>query len=346
MKSARELFVPVSLAALLAACGQRTETAGPPTQAAEQELWKMATLRFEPLPAEASNPDNPATPARVELGRKLYLDTRLSKQQNISCDSCHDLDRFGVDNLPTSPGDAGERGERNSPTVFNAALQMAQFWDGRAADVEEQAGMPILNPVEMAIPSRQFLVDRLSAVEEYQQFFAQAFPEETPPLTFSNVARALAAFERTLLTPARFDDYLNGDLEALTGQEKVGLELFIESGCSTCHNGTSVGGGSFQKFGLLDDYWLHTLSESVDEGRYRHTGDPADRYIFKVATLRNSEKTAPYFHDGSVSELEEAIRVMGRTQLGRELNDAEVTRLAAFLKSLTGKLPEDISAAS
>lgn len=347
------VFVAVLLPVLLglAACAgdEREPTVASQAQPSldpevEDELWADATAIFEPLPAAAPNPDNPVTEAKVALGRKLYFDPRLSKEGNVSCNSCHSLANFGVDSLPFSPGDAGELGGRNSPTVLNAALHVAQFWDGRAQDVEEQAGMPILNPVEMAIPSEEFLVRRLSGVEDYPELFATAFPEEEPALTYRNVARALGAFERTLLTPSRFDEYLEGDRDALTSLEKHGLLQFMELGCVSCHNGVNAGAASFRKFGLMDPYWEHTGSEKIDEGRYSETREEPDKYVFKVASLRNVEKTAPYFHDGSVESLDQAVRIMGEVQLGTELDAEQVESVTAFLRSLTGELPPPVVA--
>ena len=306
---------------------------------AMMDLHKEATLRFQPLPASADNPDNPVSDAKVQLGKMLYFDKRLSKDGNISCNSCHDLATFGVDNEPTSDGDDGTRGDRNSPTVLNAAFHQTQFWDGRARDLEEQAGMPILNPVEMAIPSEEFLVDRLSSIDDYPSLFAAAFPEASQPLTYRNIQNALAAFERTLITPSRFDAYLLGDREALTQQELAGLEKFIQLGCTTCHNGISVGAYSFQKFGLFDDYWEHTRSDKVDAGRFAVTGEESDKYVFRVASLRNVAETGPYFHDGSVDSLEEAVRIMVAVQLAIDLRDEEVAGLVAFLRSLSGEVP-------
>jgi cytochrome c peroxidase len=331
----------ITLAVAIGLVAAWTVTAEDPfANLAGSELWQQAKLRFFPLPVEVPNPDNPITAAKVELGKTLYYDARLSKDGNVSCDSCHILAEFGVDNLPTSPGDDGELGTRNSPTVLNAALHLAQFWDGRAKDVEEQAGMPILNPVEMAIPSEEFLVDRLSKIEGYQSMFAEAFPGDEPALTYSNISRALGAFERTLLTPSRFDDYLEGDLAALTQTEQEGLRKFMELGCSSCHNGYAVGGYSFRKFGLQGDYWEHTKSELVDEGRFVETGEEEDKYVFKVAALRNVGRTGPYFHDGSVDELSEAVKIMTKMQIGLELNTEDARALVAFLESLTGEIPE------
>lgn len=199
--------------------------------------------------------------------------------------------------------------------------------------------MPILNPVEMAIPSEEFLVDRLSSTDDYPPLFAAAFPDDAEPLTYRNIEKSLGAFERTLLTPSRFDAYLAGDREALTGQELAGLERFIQLGCTTCHNGVNIGAHTFQKFGLFGEYWEHTGSEKIDDGRFAVTGNEADKFVFRVASLRNVEKTAPYFHDGSVETLEDAIRIMVKLQLAMELSDEEVDELAAFLRSLTGEVP-------
>lgn len=334
----------LTLVALLVLAGLACAPAEEQTVATDQapptmDLYKEATLRFDPLPTEAPNPDNPITQAKIELGKKLYYDPRLSKGGNISCNSCHDLATFGVDNEPTSDGDDGRSGDRNSPTVLNAALHQTQFWDGRAGDVEEQAGMPILNPIEMAIPSEQFLVDRLAATDDYPPLFAAAFPEDEEPLVYANISRALGAFERTLLTPTRFDEYLEGNQEALTALEKAGMQKFIELGCTTCHNGVNVGAYSFQKFGLFGDYWEHTKSQKIDEGRAAVTGNEADKYVFRVASLRNVADTGPYFHDGSVENLDLAIRIMVKLQLGIELRNDEVESLMAFLETLSGEVP-------
>ncbi|MDH3404131.1 MAG: c-type cytochrome [Acidobacteriota bacterium] len=306
----------------------------------DDELFARASQVFAPLPETAASPDNELTQVKVDLGQRLYFDPQLSKRGNVSCDSCHSLATFGVDNEPTSEGDAGDRGERNAPTVLNAALHVAQFWDGRAPDVEAQATMPILNPVEMAIPSEEFLVERLSAIDGYREMFAAAFPGADGGLTFANVGRALGAFERTLMTYSRFDQYLQGDREALTADEKAGLELFLKLGCGACHNGVTAGGQAFRKFGLNESYWVHTKSGTIDEGRAGITGDDADRYYFKIASLRNVAETAPYFHDGSVESLPEALTIMARVQIGAELTDRQADQMAAFLGSLTGELPE------
>jgi cytochrome c peroxidase len=336
----RHLVVVFTLLATSFACAPAEEQAttadqAPPTM----DLYQEASLRFAPLPSEAPNPENPVTQAKIDLGKKLYYDTRLSKDGNVSCNSCHDLATFGVDNEPTSDGDDGSVGDRNSPTVLNAALHQTQFWDGRAKDVEEQAGMPITNPVEMAIPSEEFLVNRLAASADYPSLFAEAFPEDAEPLVYANIGRALGAFERTLLTPSRFDAYLEGDQDALSDQEKAGLEKFIQLGCTTCHNGVNVGAYSFQKFGVFGDYWEHTGSKKVDEGRFAVTENEGDKFVFRVASLRNVAETGPYFHDGSVENLDLTIRIMVKLQLGIELRNDEIENLVAFLGSLSGEVP-------
>jgi cytochrome c peroxidase len=315
------------------------ESAGQEPGEAPDAVWERASTLFESLPSEASSADNPVTEAKVALGKRLYFDTQLSKQGKVSCNSCHDLEAFGVDHLSFSPGDEGQLGGRNSPTVLNAALHVAQFWDGRAADVEEQAGMPILNPVEMAIPDEKFLVKRLAAAPGYRAAFAAAFPADAEPLTYANIRLALGAFERTLLTPSRFDAYLEGDRSALDERERAGLERFMSLGCTACHNGVTVGARFFRKFGLNDPYWVHTHSAKPDEGRYAQTGSPDDRYVFKVASLRNVAETGPFFHDGSVASLPEAVKIMAELQVGVQLDDAQAAEIAAFLHTLTGEVP-------
>lgn len=278
---------------------------------------------------------------KVALGKKLYFDTRLSRDGNLSCNSCHNLNTFGVDNLPTSPGDLGEFGDRNSPTVIYASLHAMQFWDGRAKDVEEQAGMPILNPVEHNIPSEEFLIDRLKGVKEYQEMFKRAFPEDKDPLTYNNLTKAIGAFERKLIPESRFDKYLDGMDLALNDTEKSGLALFIDNGCVACHSGVALGAKDLQKFGVYEDYWIHTKSEKIDNGLYDLTKKEEDRYFFKTPSLRNIEKTFPYFHDGSVHRLEDAVHIMHKIQNGKAFTDDEVKKIVAFLKTLTADVAEE-----
>ena len=296
------------------------------------------TALFAPLPKEMTSESNPITPEKVALGRMLYYEERLSQDKSISCNSCHDLGAFGVDGKPTSPGFKQQTGNRNSPTVYNAALHIAQFWDGREPDVEAQAKGPILNPIEMAMPSPEVVVETLKAIPEYVQAFESAFPGESDPVTYDNLAKAIGAFERKLVTPSRFDLYLEGKGSALSEAEKKGLETFISVGCATCHMGVGVGGSIYQKMGLVEPYPLE------DEGRAAVTGNPSEKYFFKVPSLRNITKTGPYFHDGSIASLDEAIRLMAKHQLGRELAPAEVEAIHAFLESLTGEIPTEFIA--
>lgn len=316
------------------------ETAVTKTQA-DDSLLNSARNFFKPLPAVADNENNVVTEPKVKLGKLLYYDTRLSQTGNNSCNSCHNLANYGVDNKATSTGDAGKQGSRNSPTVFNAALHNMQFWDGRAKDVEEQAGMPILNSVEMAIPHKGFLIDRLSTIKPYPEMFKAAFPNDPKPLTYENLQKAIAAFERTLLTPSRFDKFMQGDMNAITPEEKEGLKVFIASGCISCHSGVGIGGGTMQKFGVVTDYRTLTHSTSNDEGRKAVTKNKGDKDVFKVPGLRNAPGTFPYFHDGSIANLDSAVKIMGKAQLNRTLSVAEEKQIVAFLNSLTGDVNPD-----
>ena len=309
----------LSLAILVMAC---------PNAFAEDVAWKAA---FAPLPEVAASTENPVTPQKVALGKRLYLDTRLSQDEKISCNSCHNLKTFGVDNEPTSPGHNGQRGGRNSPTSFNAALHATQFWDGRAANVEKQALGPILNPIEMAMPSEGAVIERLKKDKTYPTEFAAAFPGEKDSVTYANVGNAIGAFERTLITPSRFDDFLKGDEKALTPEEKKGAQLFVQTGCTACHNGATIGGQMFQKLGLVKPY------PTKDMGRFEATKNEADKMMFKVPSLRNVTKTGPYFHDGSVKTLEEAVSKMAEYQLGKQLSPDQVKEIVTFLNSLTAK---------
>ncbi|AAC06485.1 cytochrome-c peroxidase [Aquifex aeolicus] len=313
----------------------------------DKELLKMARQYFKPLPKVAENPQNPVTPEKVKLGKMLYYDPRLSKSGLISCNTCHNLARYGVDNLPTSIGHRWAIGPRNAPTVYNAAIHIAQFWDGRAKDVEEQALGPIVNPIEMA-NTEENAVKTLKSIPEYVELFKKAFPNEKDPVKYENIGKAIGAFERTLMTPSRFDEFLKGNTKALTEQEKRGLKTFIEVGCVACHNGPGVGGNMFAKFGMITEYWKVTYpyvlvgkpAIKVDFGRFGVTKKEEDMFVFKVPSLRNIEHTYPYFHDGSVWSLEDAVRIMAKTQLGKELTDQQVKDIVAFLKALTGKIPK------
>lgn len=304
-------------------------------QAAAAALVERARAVIGTLPESAASETNPGTPAKIDLGRMLYYEPRLSKNHDVSCNSCHMLDRFGVDNEPTSPGHRGQRGDRNSPTVYNAALHLAQFWDGRAADVEEQAKGPVLNPIEMAAPNEDHVLQVLGSIPGYVAAFDAAYPDEPVSITYDNMAKAIGAFERELITPGRFDAFLEGDTGALSAPERRGLETFFAVGCNTCHMGPAVGGTLYRKLGFIFPY------ETEDIGREKVTGSPADRHVFKVPSLRNVAKTAPYFHDGSIATLEEAVRLMGYHQLAVTLDDGQVADLVAFLGALTGEIDAD-----
>lgn len=300
----------------------------PEMNPAEKELLTYAKDNFEPLPYHIIDKWTHAD--QIALGKKLYFETALSINNKISCNSCHRLDNFGVDSEPTSPGHEGKRGDRNSPTVLNAAIHIAQFWDGRAKDVEEQAIGPITNPIEMGMGSD---VDALKKIDtkEYRQLFAKAFPNQKEPFTYKNIGMAIGAFERTLLTQSRFDDYLRGNITAISYDEKIGLKRFMDKGCIACHAGVGVGGDTYMKLGLEVPY------PTEDLGRFNVTGEEDDKHVFKVPSLRNVVMTAPYLHDGSIKTIEQMIRLMGKHQLGENLSNDDVFYIKSFLGSLTAR---------
>ncbi|MCT4583049.1 MAG: cytochrome-c peroxidase [Flavobacteriales bacterium] len=335
----KKIILILGVALGLVSCGEESAITAVSPHLAYDLSARKYTENFEELPTQSINTENKRTTNKVELGHHLYFDTRLSLEGNNSCNSCHNLATYGVDNKATSTGDAGGNGDRNSPTVLNAALHASQFWDGRAKDVEEQAGMPILNPVEMAIPNEEFLVTRLKGIPAYVKAFEAAYPKEEEALTYQNLQKAIGVFERELITPSRFDEFLAGNDSALSLQEKKGFISFNLVGCVSCHSGAVLGGQQLQKFGLFEEYVSLTGSEHVDYGKYQSSGEEKDKFIFKVPSLRNIEKTAPYFHDGSVDQLEDAVQIMARTQLGKTLSSSEIENITAFLNSLTGEVP-------
>lgn len=291
---------------------------------------------FSPLPELMESADNPTTLAKVNLGRKLFYDPRLSKNHDVSCNTCHLLDKFGVDGLSTSVGHLKQVGSRNAPTVYNAAGHISQFWDGRAATVEDQAKGPPLNPIEMAMLDEAAVEAVITSIPGYQPLFAAAFPEHESPITYDNMAQAIGAFERGLVTYSRFDDYLAGDDAALSEVEQTGLIAFLDAGCASCHTGAYVGGSMYQKLGLVKPW-----GNDADQGRFDVTGEDSDRQVFKVPSLRNISHTAPYFHDGSVSSLNEAVRLMAEHQLGIPVSNEQVISIIAFLNSLEGRIDAD-----
>lgn len=308
---------------------------------ANEDLRSFANDLFDPIPM--STPDiagNIISRQRVDLGAKLFFDPRMSRSGLFSCQSCHNVGLGGVDGLTTSIGHGWQQGPRNSPTVYNAVFNIAQFWDGRAADLAEQAMGPVQAGVEMNnTPDR--LLETLNSMEDYVASFQEAFPGEADPVTFQNFALAIEAFEATLTTPnSRFDQFLNG-ADTLSEQEIRGLQSFIDEGCAACHAGVNMGGQDYYPFGLVERPGANVLPEG-DRGRFEVTRTATDDYVFRASPLRNIELTAPYFHSGVVWSLEEAVAVMGVSQLGADLSDAQVADIAAFLRTLTGEIPQVI----
>lgn len=353
MVNARYL-IPLLALAFVSACSpaDRTDAAsdaglteGAAQQTAAQTaaatpLMERARVLFEVVPEEPPDlEDNPITPAKVELGRKLYFDPRLSESWLISCNTCHNLGLGGVDLMETSIGHGWQAGPRNAPTVLNSVYNLAQFWDGRAASLMEQAQGPVQAAVEMnSTPART--VETLRSIPDYVWLFGEAFEDDPDPVTFENMARAIEAFEATLVTPnAPFDLYLEGSADALGEEAERGLGLFMDVGCTACHGGILLGGSSYQRFGTVRNPGAELLP-AEDRGRFNVTGNPNDEFAFKVPVLRNVELTAPYFHTGKVWELEEAVAVMGAAQLGRDFAPDEIAAITAFLASLTGDQPE------
>ena len=296
-------------------------------------LISRANRYFGSLPDTMPESEND-TPELIALGKKLFFEKRLSINDTQSCATCHRLDEgfAGVDNLPTSPGARGEQGTRNSPTVLNSGWQDSQFWDGRAEDLVEQAKGPILNPIEMGMPDEQTVENKIRGIAEYRKEFTHAFPDNEQAITYQNIAEAIAAFERSLITPGRFDDFMKGDADALSEEEKRGLKTFLKLDCQSCHDGILIGGETYEPLGKE-----HPYENQDDQGMYLLTGDENDRMFFKVAPLRNVALTAPYFHDGKIKTLEEAVRKMGKLQLDEDLSDQQVNDITSFLQALTGK---------
>lgn len=333
--------IPVLLAAaglMTAGCADQTDQA-PAATAASDPLLAEAKALFEPIPTAPVLPDGVAADGPlVALGKRLFFDPRLSASQAISCASCHNLALGGADASAASIGHGWQRGSRNSPTVYNAVFNTAQFWDGRAKTLEEQAGGPVVNPAEMAMVAADVPV-QIGSIEGYRPLFAAAFPGAAEPVTMENIQKAIAAYEATLITPgAPFDRYLAGDTNALTDRQKRGLRAYIDTGCASCHAGRNLGGTSYAPFGLVEAPDAK-LRPPGDKGRYAVTRAPGDEYSFKVPQLRNIALTAPYFHSGAVWDLKQAVAVMGQIQLGQALDETRAAEIAAFLESLTAPQP-------
>ncbi len=311
----------------------------------------IVVAQWEALPDQAPVPaDNPMTAEKVALGKMLYFDPRLSSNGTVSCFTCHNVMEGGDDHRPTSIGVHGQAGGRNAPTVWNAAFLSAQFWDGRAATLEDQAKGPPANPIEMGMADLDATVDRIRKIPGYKAYFDKVYGG-SESITMDNAAKAIAAYERTLITPnSAFDKYVKGDKQALTGQQVRGMDAFAKSGCTACHSGANFAGPPLptgqpflQKFPVFTDNTYVTRYKLMDDvGRMNVSHDPADKNMWRVQTLRNLVYTAPYMHNGSVKTMEEAVKVMAKTQLNLELDDQKVADIVAFLESLTGAFPEQI----
>ena len=310
-----------------------------PSAFSQDALLKKAQGQFKPVPERAPGiASNPSTPEKIELGKMLFFDPRLSSSWLISCNTCHNVGMAGVDGLETSIGHGWKRGGRNSPTVFNAVFNNAQFWDGRAKDLREQAKGPVQAAIEMnSNPVRT--VQTLKSIPEYARRFKTVFPGDADPVSFENMAKAIEVFEATLLTPhSRFDRYLTGQADALNAGEKKGLEVFMARGCVACHAGVNMGGAGYYPFGVVERPGADILPVG-DQGRFQVTHTASDQYVFKSPSLRNIDLTAPYFHSGKVWDLREAVMIMGSSQLGAKLSSADVEAIVLFLKTATGEQP-------
>ncbi len=323
----------------LVACAFLTGTLAVAGVATQDTLLKDAQQVFKPIPeTPPALPDNDLSREKVELGAMLYFEPRLSKSGIITCNTCHAIGTGGADNIPTSIGHGWQKGPRNAPTVLNAVFNVAQFWDGRAKDLEEQAKGPVQESVEMNSTSA-LVVETLSSLPGYVERFGKAFPGQKSPVTFDNMAAAIEAFEATLITPnAPFDRFLKGDAKALSAHQQDGLRLFMAKGCATCHAGVNLGGQAYYPFGVVKKPGAEILPPD-DKGRFQVTKTASDEYVFRASPLRNIALTAPYFHSGEVWDLKQAVAIMGDSQLGQTLTDQEAAQVAAFLETLTGTQP-------
>lgn len=307
-----------------------------------------AAADWQALPDKAPAPaDNPTTPAKVELGKMLYMDPRFSATGTVSCNTCHNVMLGGEDNRPASMGVHGQMGGRSAPTVWNSAFSSVQFWDGRAASLEEQAKGPVANPVEMGMKDVDVAMNRVRRIPGYAPYFEKAFGPDA--MTVENAAKAVAAYERTLITPnSPYDRYVKGDKKAMSEQQVRGMNAFAAAGCTSCHSGPAFNGptlpqgtGFYMKFPTFaDNEYAKKYDFMKDLGRFDVTRNETDKHMFKVPTLRNVALTAPYFHNGTVTTLDEAVRVMAKTQLNQDLEAQQVEDIVAFLGALTGEFPQ------
>ena len=308
----------------------------------DNELLHNAQNTFGILPSKIESKENPITQNKVRLGKMLFYETRLSVDNTVSCAKCHFFGFYGTDGLPRSIGNHYRENDRNAPTVFNAAGQISQHWIGDMASVEEQASKSLTGKAANGNPDEKSLIERLGKIKRYNSLFKKAFPNEKQPISAKNIGLAIGAYERTLVTPSAFDEYLEGSLTAIDSKALKGLKLFMNNGCSSCHNGIYLGGNSYEKFGIFYNYWEYTGSKKIDKGRMSYTKDDADKYVFKVPILRNIMQTAPYFHDGSVKNIRDVIKIMGKIQLDIELKEIEINSIESFFTTLTGKIPKDM----
>ena len=331
----RHIIMAIILTAIFSCAGISLGASG------DEELLKQAKQSFGPLPQVMTSEKDPVTPEKVSLGKILFYETRISVDGTVSCARCHPIGLYAADGLKKSIGNNCKVNPRNAPTLFNAAGQISAHWIGNRVDVEDQARQSVTGPPSFGMPSNEAVEAKLKGIPGYTELFKKAFPGENSPVTVDNLARAVGAFERTLVTPSPFDSFLKGDLAALNEQEKRGLKTYMEAGCIMCHFGPYAGGQMYEKFGIFEPYWKYTKSEPIDEGRYAVTKNEADKYAFKVPVLKNVAKTSPYFHDGSVGNLEEVVWIMGKVQLNRALTKEQVEEIVTFLKSLTGMIPKE-----
>ncbi len=307
----------------------------------DNALVKRASQLLGPLPSSMPSAENPITPEKVKLGKILFYEPRISIDGTVSCSKCHPIALYAADGLRKPVGHNCKENPRNAPTVFNAASQISEHWIGNRTSVEDQAKQAVTGPPAFGMPSNESVEKILRSFKEYETLFKAAFPSDKEPVTVDNFAKAVGAFERTLITPAPLDAFLKGNKDALTAQQKKGLGTFMDAGCVSCHSGPYAGGQMYRKFGLFEPYQKYTKSEKVDEGRFAVTKNGSDKYVFKVPVLRNVAMTPPYFHDGSVDTLEEAVGIMGKIQLGKDLTKEQISNIVAFLHSLTGKIPDN-----
>jgi cytochrome c peroxidase len=317
--------------------------AGPAVAGPDEDLIARAKAVFGPLPASMPSADNPITPEKVRLGNMLFFESRISVDGTVSCAKCHPPGLYAADGLRKAIGNHCKENPRNSPTILNAADQISAHWIGNRTGVEDQARQALTGPPAFGMPNNESVEKVLKGMKEYVALFKAAFPHDKDPVTVENFAKAVGSYERTLMTPAPFDDFMQGNAGALSEQQKRGLRAFMDTGCLTCHFSPYLGGKLYQKFGVFEPYQKHTKSAQVDEGRFAVTKNESDRFLFKVPVLRNVVMTPPYFHDGSVDRLVDAITIMAKVQLARDITTGQADDIAAFLHSLTGKLPESLA---